>query len=333
MKRTDFRFSLLGLALACLSLAGCETTSSSKPSGPAAVGAAPLPTYSPTGDYLQGNLRLGAPASLAPYLTEAATQFKRIYWGAYTDLTFPTNVAGEFVAGKVSVAANTRPLTQEERDAFTQRFNGPPLEVRIGQEPIDVFVNTTNPVVSLNMTQLAQIFGYSQGTVSTWGQVGVGSGWSSYPISPIVGNPAWELPRAFQAIALQGGPFNNRVQFSDSPNQVVQRVQASPGAIGLGNARLSGGSVKPVAIEVRGSRHAVYPSRENMASGAYPLRTFYYLYINPRSRPMDPLVREFARMTLSQEAVGALSKTGAMPLDGRTAQEGLNQISAFDGLR
>lgn len=324
----------LALASGCLALillSGCETTGSRPAaSGPAFAPVAPPPTYTPSGDYLQGNLRLGAPSFLAPYLTELSTTFKRLHWGAYTDLLFPANIAGEFVTGKVAAAVNTRPLSESEKLAFTERFNGPPLEFRIGQEAVDLFVHPSNPLVTLTPEQVAAIFGISRSPVTTWGQAGVSGGWSGFPINPVAPAPGSELARAFQMTALGGTPFNPRVLFLDGSNQVVRRVEQDPGSIGIGNARLGGGTVKAVGLQIRGQKFAIFPTRENLMAGLYPYRTFYFLYVNPRSRPMDPLVREFARLALSQEGANALNRTGAVPIDGATARQGLAELAAFD---
>ncbi len=322
--------STLGL-VSLLALAGCESTSSRQSGpGPAAVQAVPLPTYTPSGDYLQGTLRLGAAPFLAPYLTELSTTFKRLHWGAYTDLLLPANIAGEFLAGKVTVAVNTRPLSDSEKLAFTERFNGPPLEFRIGQEPVDVFVHPSNPVATLTPEQVSSIFGLGRSAAGTWGQVGASGGWAGFPINPVAPAPGGEITRAFQWAALGGGPFNPRVMFTDSSNQVVRRVEQDPGAIGIGNARLAGGAIKAIGLQLRGQRFAIFPTRENLMSGIYPYRSFYYLYVNPRSRPMDPLVREFTRLALSQEGANALGRTGAFPLDGAAARQGLAELAAFD---
>ncbi|MFQ3671633.1 MAG: substrate-binding domain-containing protein [Verrucomicrobiia bacterium] len=322
----------LGL-LALLLLTGCESTSSrSATPGPAAVLAAPLPTYTPSGDYLQGTLRLGAPSFLAPYLTELSTTFKRLHWGAYTDLLFPANVPGEFLAGKITVAVNTRPLSESEKLAFTERFNGPPLEFRVGQEPIDLFAHPSNPVTVLTPEQIASIFGSARSPISTWGQAGASAGWAGFPINPVAPAPGSELTRAFQWTGLNGSSFSPRVMFLENSAQVVRRVEQDPGALGFGNARLTGGSIKAIGLQIRGQKFAIFPTRENLMAGLYPYRSFYYLYVNPRSRPMDPLVREFVRLALSQEGTPALGRTGAFPLDGNTARQSLVQLDAFDRL-
>ncbi|GAB4242077.1 MAG: hypothetical protein OHK005_05630 [Candidatus Methylacidiphilales bacterium] len=327
-------FPLLPLAIAAvglIALTGCESTESrSSGTAPAAVRTTPLPTYTPPGDYLQGTLRLGSAPFLAPYLTELSTTFKRLHWGAYTDLLFPTNITDDFLAGKVTVAVNTRPLNESEKLAFTERFNGPPLEFVVGQEPIDLFVHPSNPLVTLTPEQVTSIFGTGTELVATWGRVGIQAGWAGFPIVPVAPAPESETARAFQRTALGGGPFNSRVMFLGGSNQVVRRVEQEPGAIGTGNARLAGGNIKAVGLQIRGQRFAIFPTRENLMSGLYPYRSFYYLYVNPRSRPMNPLVREFVRLALSQEGANALGRTGAYPIDGTMARQGLATVDAFD---
>ena len=75
------------------------------------------------------------------------------------------------------------------------------------------------------------------------------------------------------------------------------------------------------------SGHFMEATAENSYSGSYPLARFLYVYVNKApGKPLDPLVREFARLMLSREGQQAVVKDGYFPIPATVAKEELNKV-------
>ena len=66
---------------------------------------------------------------------------------------------------------------------------------------------------------------------------------------------------------------------------------------------------------------------QNVLNGSYPLSRFLFVYINRApGKPLDPLVKEFAKFVLSQEGQGIVIKDGYYPLPASVVKEELAKL-------
>jgi phosphate transport system substrate-binding protein len=98
-------------------------------------------------------------------------------------------------------------------------------------------------------------------------------------------------------------------------------------AMGYSGIGYATAGVRAVPLTEKDGGKCVEATAENSYSGSYPLARFLYVYVNKApGKPLDPLVREFARLMLSREGQEAVVKDGYFPLPATVAKEELNKV-------
>lgn len=119
----------------------------------------------------------------------------------------------------------------------------------------------------LDQAALRSIF---QGWVDRWGDAGGGDA----PIRVIVRDSASALAAEFDALVMGSRQVTRTAQVVPSGTAMLEQVTQTPGAVGYASFgaldAAGGGNVR--ALEIDG----VPPTRQQIASGAYPLRSFIY---------------------------------------------------------
>ena len=68
-------------------------------------------------------------------------------------------------------------------------------------------------------------------------------------------------------------------------------------------------------------------SYADVVSGKYPLNRFLYLYINRApGKPLDPLVKEFAKLIESKDGQQVVVKDGYLPLSAEIVKQELAKL-------
>jgi phosphate transport system substrate-binding protein len=129
----------------------------------------------------------------------------------------------------------------------------------------------------------------------------------------------------------RGLPFTRSYEALEDLAEVIKAVAEDPYGIGLVDfmdADAIGSLVRLVPL-AEGEGAAYYsPTYENVRAGRYPYSPYLRLYaIRAPGKPLDPFVKEYARLALSQEGqaiIAALKDTGLgyVPLGaGEVAEE------------
>ena len=213
-------------------------------------------------------------------------------------------------------------LTDAIRRFFRER-GYPVMEFPAALDPILVVVHTNNPIESLTLPQLDAIFGTelragAPERLQTWGDLGLGDPWAARKIDLWGGSLETGTSRLFQHIALQGGPFDPRLQNDPGAMYigVSYAVIANPAAIGYLNAQNFMSGTKTLALAPQTGRPAYAPAPDDVYAGRYPLTRTLYLYLDAASpSQIDPLTRELLNMLYSRagQEFFALSMQAPLP--------------------
>lgn len=210
------------------------------------------------------------------------------------------------INGTVDLAMSSRPMKPAERENVKRTRNAEVVEVPIALDALAVFVHTSNPVQSLTVDQLKQIY---QGKITNWSAVGG-------PDAVIIlygrenSSGTYEY---FRDHVLGGEDFAPRVQTLQGTAAVINAVAKDPTGIGYGGIAYAT-DVRPIAIAAAGAA-PVAPSEETVSRQTYPLARYLYLY---HLQNAPPRVTEFVQYALEPEAQSLVSKVGYFPL-GATA--------------
>ena len=83
---------------------------------------------------------------------------------------------------------------------------------------------------------------------------------------------------------------------------------------------------KALAIAAEGG-DAVPATKDNAASGDYPLSRYLYVYVNKKpDQPISPIEREFIKLVLSRQGQEVVAKDGYVPVSAEVAARELAKI-------
>lgn len=193
--------------------------------------------------------------------------------------------------GAIDIAALSRLVSAEEDDPYLRDY-------QVCRDGIAVVMNPANPLDSLAMEQLEDIF---DGTVTSWKQVGG----LDAPITLYVRDKASASSRSFNEMILGGDDPVRGAKTVASASEMLEAIKKDANAIGYMTLRRLSKDVKTAKIK------GIELSRLTMLSGRYPLsRTFYLgLYMKP-----SRLAEEFVQFTLSKEGQEILAQGGLLPV-------------------
>jgi phosphate transport system substrate-binding protein len=208
-----------------------------------------------------------------------------------------------------------------------------------GQSPaLAVIVHRDNPIASLTLAQLDQIFScaprHGGPPVHAWGELGSPAGVPPGPIMAYARAVDSGTAAFFRDHVMRGGrkwAWDRLKEFSDRPGpdgsvddadrQIAEAVAADRAGIGLSTLRYVDARVRVVPVRGDGGGTAVAPTAAEIVAGRYPLARTIFAYVNRGpSRPLDPRVADFLRYVLSSSGRSDVAADGEfLPLSAADA--------------
>ncbi len=224
------------------------------------------------------------------------------------------------IEGTAQLGPMSRQMKPSEVDAFEKKYGYRPTELRTAIDALAVYVHKDNPIKGLTLRQVDAIFsktrrgGYRE-DITTWGQLGLTGEWANRPISLYGRNSASGTYGYFKEHALFGGDYKDQVKEQPGSASVVQGVTNDRYAIGYSGIGYITSGVRAVPLSPKEGQPAVEATPEKAISGDYPLARFLYVYINrPPQRPLEPVVREFAKFIFTRPGQEVVVKDGYIPV-------------------
>ena len=210
-------------------------------------------------------------------------------------------------------------FSPQELASYRAVTGGEPLMVRVAHcsldpaalsGPLAIIVHRDNPLASLTMAQVADIFsGRASRIMHLYGLA-----------------PDTALGLFLRDRVLAGSDFPADFKGFRQSRDVVEAVASDPRAIGFTAAVRVLPGVKMLALAPGPGAPPVALTEENLGAGRYPLDRFLLIYAR---QPLAPVVREFLRYVLSREgqAVIAGGTLGYLPLN---AGESSNELAKLE---
>lgn len=236
------------------------------------------------------------------------------------------------IEGTAQFGPMSRPMKNEELEAFEKKFGYKPTAIGIALDSLGVFVHKDNPIQSLSLQQLDAIFsknrkGGAKADIQTWDQVGVTGALAGKPISLYGRNSASGTYGYFKEKALFKGDFKDIVKEQPGSASVVLSVTEDKAGIGYSGIGYQTSGVRAIALSKNDGEPAFEPTYENVLSNKYPLGRLLYVYV--AKKPNEPLpagVKEFIRYALSKEGQEVVVKDGYLPLPAALAAKQLELL-------
>ena len=292
-----------------------------------------LPPYKATSG-VSGNISSVGSDTLNNLMTFWAEQFAKYYPNAKVQIEGKgsSTAPPALIGGTAQLGPMSREMKGTEIDQFEKKYGYKPVGLRTSVDALAVFVNKDNPIKCLSLAQVDAAFSKSRrrgakDDAVTWGQLGLTGEWAAKPVSLYGRNSASGTYGFFKEHTLKNGDFKDSVKEQPGSASVVQGVTVDRFAMGYSGIGYATAGVRAVPLTEKDGGKCIEATADNAYSGAYPLARFLFVYVNKApGKPLDPLVREFARLMLSREGQEAVVKDGYFPLPAPVAKEELNKV-------
>lgn len=226
----------------------------------------------------------------------------------------------------------SRAMKSSEIDEFEKKYGYKPTAIRVSVDALAVFVHKDNPIESLSLEQVAQIFSVQGPRTMTWGDLGLKGEWANKPVSLYGRNSASGTYGFFKEVALGNNDYKATVKEQPGSSSVVQGIATDKFAIGYSGIGYATADVRAVPLSIETGDEAFPASADYAYSGDYPLARFLYVYINHRpNSQLDPLRREFVKMIFTRQGQEINIKDGYFPVSAAIAREDLQKIGVRAG--
>ena len=283
---------------------------------------------------VSGNISSVGSDSLNNLMTFWAESFAKYYPNAKVQIEGKgsSTAPPALIGGTAQLGPMSREMKGSEIDQFEKKYGYKPTPLRTSVDALAVFVNKDNPIKCLSLGQVDAMFSKSRrrgakDDVTTWGQVGLTGEWAGKPMSLYGRNSASGTYGFFKEHSLKNGDYKDSVKEQPGSASVVQGVTVDRFAIGYSGIGYATAGVRAVPLTEKDGGKCIEATADNSYNGTYPLARFLYVYVNKApNKPLDPLVREFARLMLSREGQEAVVKDGYFPIPASVAKEELNKV-------
>jgi phosphate transport system substrate-binding protein len=283
---------------------------------------------------VSGNISSVGSDSLNNLMTFWAESFAKYYPNAKVQIEGKgsSTAPPALIGGTAQLGPMSREMKGSEIDQFEKKYGYKPTGLRTSVDALAVFVNKDNPIKCMSLSQVDAVFSKSRRRgakedITTWGQLGLTGDWASKPLSLYGRNSASGTYGFFKEHSLKNGDFKDSVKEQPGSASVVQGVTVDRFAIGYSGIGYATAGVRAVPLTEKDGGSCVEATADNSYNGTYPLARFLYVYVNKApNKPLDPLVREFARLMLSRDGQEAVVKDGYFPIPASVAKEELNKV-------
>jgi phosphate transport system substrate-binding protein len=279
-----------------------------------------------------GNLNSIGSDTLNNLMTLWAEGFKALYPNVNIQIEGKGSATAPpaLIEGTAQIGPMSRPMKNEEKDAFEKKYGYKPTEIKVAVDALAVFVHKDNPIKGLTMQQVDSIFSSTRKSggqdITTWDKVGV-KAWSGRAMSLYGRNSASGTYGFFKEHALAKGDFKNTVKEQPGSSAVVQGISGDQFGIGYSGIGYATSGVRAVPL---GTKEGEYSEAtyENCLNGSFPMARFLYLYINKKpGAPADTLTAEFIKYVASKAGQEIVVKDGYFPIPTETAKETVDAVT------
>lgn len=175
--------------------------------------------------------------------------------------------------GRANVAITSRQTTDEELKQIRAKGTEP-MEILIGYEAVAIIVPKDNPLPSLTLAQLADLYG-KKGTMQNWAQLGVTLPGAKDATLHRFGRQPNSGPYEHFVTTVLGrrGVLHDDVHPVDGSKEMAEHVAKTPNAIGYCPPAFVGAALRVVPVAAKDGGKPLIPGDAD-----YPLRRPIYAY-------------------------------------------------------
>jgi phosphate transport system substrate-binding protein len=207
------------------------------------------------------------------------------------------------INGTTDVCEASRSMKDAEKKQLAEKAGGPPDEITVAKDGLSVYVNASNPLNEISMSQLKGIF---TGKITSWKDVG-GPDSKIIPYSRENSSGTYVF---FKEHVLENADYTPRAQAMPGTAAVVNAVSKEKFGIGYGGAAYAKG-IKILKIKKDDAGAAVAPTDATIKDGTYPLSRPLFFYLRPKA---SQEIKGFTDWVLSPAGQAIVVKVGYFPI-------------------
>jgi phosphate transport system substrate-binding protein len=270
---------------------------------------------------LDGKIRSIGSSTLSNLMNRWAEAFKLLYPNVEIDITGGGSslAIAALMENRTDLAPMSRPMNAKEAGEFQAKFGYPATRITVALDAIAVYVNKTNPLEALTLTQLDGVFSASRKrggeSIKTWGQLGLGGEWADLEIQPKGPAKTHGMYTVFKEMVMENSDFRYDLKSEPVSTSIVQNVGAEKPAIGFASYFFSSKRTRPLALSTTNGGPYFLPTQQNCLSGKYPLARFLYIYVNKKpGTNLNPVTGQLLGFICSKQGQETSAKEGNYPL-------------------
>lgn len=183
------------------------------------------------------------------------------------------------INGTVDIANCSRKVEPNEIEKAKTNTGKEPMEFMVGYDAMGIFVHKDNPLGSITLEQLAQIYGEG-GTITKWSQLGVkvpvGGSDEIIRISRQSNSGTYHYFR--EAVLGKGKDFKLGSRDMHGSKDVVELITKTPSAIAYSGMGYAMPGAKMVPVAKKAGEKPVGPTVEATLNGTYPIARPLFMY-------------------------------------------------------
>ena len=215
------------------------------------------------------------------------------------------------ISGTIDLANASRQMKQRELDK-ARELGQDPVEHIVGYDGIAIYVHNDNPIESISLEQLRQLFGEG-GKIDNWKQLGVDFGNEQDNEVVLVSrqNNSGTYEYFREAVLGKKGSFKTSCLNLNGSKDVVEFCSGSLNAIGYSGLAYATEHVRLLPVINRGGGDPIVPSNDTILDRSYPISRPLYMYTN--GEPTGA-TEEYLSWILSDDGQRVLQARGYSPI-------------------
>ena len=214
------------------------------------------------------------------------------------------------INGTVDIANASRKMKTKEMD-LAKKNGQSPVEHVVGYDALAVFIHKNNPVNSMSLAQLKDIYARDP-KVTKWSDMGITVPGCKDKIVVVSRQNNSGTYAYFQGTVLgKGGKYRQGTLDMHGSKDVADLVEKTPCAIGYSGLAYATDHLKTVCIATDGADACVSPSVETASDRSYPIARPLFMYTD--GEPQGA-IKEYMDWIMSDSGQCILVKKGYAPV-------------------
>jgi phosphate transport system substrate-binding protein len=201
------------------------------------------------------------------------------------------------INNSVEICSASRPLEAEEIKEFGEKHGSVGMSYFIGRDALSIYINLKNPINSLTIEQIADIFTCK---IKNWKEVGG----EDFKINPISRSNASGTYLYFIKHVLKGEGICPTILTTNTTRDIIDYIRKDVYAIGYGGIGY-GDSI--IHCNVNG----IEPNKENVVNNSYPISRYLRYYTLQKTQGN---VKKFIDWVTSEEGQLIVEEAGYFAL-------------------